>query len=70
MVLHLLIVENEERRCLMVERLLEDPEDVLYFDDKTLISNYRLLRNILVSTGTATSITETNKRVTEHSASD
>ncbi len=41
-----------------------------YFDDKTLISNYRLLRNILVSTGTATSITETNKRVTEHSASD
>ncbi len=47
MVLHLLIVENEERRCLMVESLLEDPEDVLYFDDKTLISNYRLLRNIL-----------------------
>ncbi len=31
----------------MVERLLEDPEDVLYFDDKTLVSNYRLLRNIL-----------------------
>ncbi len=28
-------------------KLLEDPEDVLYFDDKTLISNYRLLRNIL-----------------------
>ncbi len=31
----------------MVEWLLEDPEDVLHFDDKTLISNYRLLRNIL-----------------------
>ncbi len=26
----------------MVERLLEDPEDVLHFDDKTFISNYRL----------------------------
>ncbi len=31
----------------MLERLLEDPEDVLHFDDKTLISNYRLPRNIL-----------------------
>ncbi len=33
---HLLIIENEERRCLMVERLLEDSEDVLYFDEKHL----------------------------------
>ncbi len=41
MVLYLLIVENEERRCLMVERLLEDPEE------QTLISNYRLPHNIL-----------------------
>ncbi len=32
----------------MVERLLEDPEDVLHFDDKTLISNYRLLRNMIL----------------------
>ncbi len=48
MALHLLIIENEERRCLMVERLLEDPEDVLHFDDKTLISNYRLLRNMIL----------------------
>ncbi len=47
MVLHLISIENEERRCLMLERLLEDPEDVLHFDDKTLISNYRLPRNIL-----------------------
>ncbi len=38
----------------MVERLLEDPEDVLHFDDKTLISNYRLLHEITVSTCTAT----------------
>ncbi len=38
----------------MVERLLEDAEDALRFDDKTL------------ATGTATSITETNKSVTEH----
>ncbi len=30
----------------MVERLLEDPEDVLYFDDKILISN--LLNNIIL----------------------
>ncbi len=29
----------------MVERLLDDPEDVLHFDDKTRISNYRLPRN-------------------------
>ncbi len=36
MVLHLLIIENEELRCLVVERLLEDPEDVLHFDDKHL----------------------------------
>ncbi len=28
--------------------LLEDPEDVLHFDDKTLISNYRLLRNMIL----------------------
>ncbi len=32
MALHLLIIENEERRCLTVERLLEDPEDVLHFE--------------------------------------
>ncbi len=32
----------------MVERLLEDPEDVLHFDDKTLRSNYRLLRNTIL----------------------
>ncbi len=32
----------------MVERLLEDPEDVLHFVDKTLISNYRLLRNMIL----------------------
>ncbi len=38
MVLHLLIIENEERICLMKERLLEAPEDVLHFDDKTFIS--------------------------------
>ncbi len=38
MVLHLLIIENKERWCLIVERLLEDPEDVLHFDDKTFIS--------------------------------
>ncbi len=31
MVLHILIIENEERRC------LNDPEDALHFDDKTLI---------------------------------
>ncbi len=31
----------------MVERLLEDPEDVLHFDDKILRSNYRLPRNII-----------------------
>ncbi len=48
MALHLLILENEERRCLMAERLLEDPEDVLHFDDKTLISNYRLPRNMIL----------------------
>ncbi len=36
MVLHLLIIENEERRCLMVERLLKDLQDALHFDDKTL----------------------------------
>ncbi len=29
----------------MVERLLEDPEDVLHLDDKTFISNYRLPHN-------------------------
>ncbi len=29
----------------MVERLLEDAEDALHFDDKTLKSNYRLPRN-------------------------
>ncbi len=45
MVLHLLITENEERRCIMVERLLDDPEDVLHFYDKTRISKYRLPRN-------------------------
>ncbi len=44
MALHLLILENEERRCLMAERLLEDPEDVLHFDDKTLINDYRLIK--------------------------
>ncbi len=32
----------------MVDGLLEDPEDVLHFDDKTLISNYRLLRNMIL----------------------
>ncbi len=31
----------------MVERLLEDPEDVLHFDDKTL-SNFRLLHNMML----------------------
>ncbi len=31
------LIENEERRCLMVERLLEEPEDALHFEDKTLI---------------------------------
>ncbi len=36
MISHLLIIENEERRCLMVESLLDDPEDVLHFDDKHL----------------------------------
>ncbi len=47
MVLHLLlIIENEERRCLMVEKLLEDPEDVTQFVEKSLISNYRLPCNI------------------------
>ncbi len=45
----------------MVERLLGDPEEVLHFDDKTLISNYRLPRN-----RNWNSITETNKSVTEH----
>ncbi len=48
----------------MVERLLEDPEDVLHFDDKTL--NFRLLHNMIVSTGTATTVTETNKSIMEH----
>ncbi len=54
MLLHLLIIENEEQRSLMVERLLDDPEDVLHFDEKTH------------ATGTGTSITETNKSITEH----
>ncbi len=31
------LIENEERRCLMVERLMEEPEDALHFEDKTLI---------------------------------
>ncbi len=43
MVLHLLIVENEERRCLMVERLLEEPEDIY----EEYFGNYRLPHNIL-----------------------
>ncbi len=30
----------------MVEKLLEDPEDVTQFVEKSLISNYRLPRNI------------------------
>ncbi len=29
----------------MAERLLEDPEDVLHFDDKTLINYYRLIKD-------------------------
>ncbi len=32
----------------MVEILLEDHEGVSHFDDKTLISNYRLLRNMIL----------------------
>ncbi len=48
------MIENEEQRSLMVERLLDDPEDVLHFDEKTH------------ATGTGTSITETNKSITEH----
>ncbi len=36
MVLHLYKIENEDRRCLMVERLLKDPQYGLHFDDKTL----------------------------------
>ncbi len=65
MVLHLNKIENEDRRCLMVERLLKDPQYGLHFDDKTLnISNYRLPRNMLFGTGIATSITETNKSIT------
>ncbi len=62
MVLHLLIIENEERRCLMVERPLDDPEDVIHFDDKTLIKVITDFHAI----GTGTSFTETNKSVREH----
>ncbi len=61
----LLIMKNEEQRCSMVEWLLENPEDVLHFDDKTLISK-TVTQHITVSTGTATSFTETNKIITEH----
>lgn len=43
MALHFLIIENEERRCLMEERLLEDPEDVLMTKH---ISNYRMAHNM------------------------
>ncbi len=46
----------------MVERLLEDPEDVLHFDDNTLIK----VITDCHATGTAASITETNKSVTDH----
>ncbi len=32
----------------MVDILLVDPEDVLHFDDITLVSNYRLLHNMIL----------------------
>ncbi len=51
----------------MVERLLEDPEDVLHFDDKIFISNYRLLRNMILQLAHVLQpqpALETNKSVT------
>ncbi len=46
----------------MVERPLDDPEDVIHFDDKTLIKVITDFHAI----GTGTSFTETNKSVREH----
>jgi len=31
----------------MLERLCQQPNDVLHFDDKTLTNNYRLLNKII-----------------------
>lgn len=44
----LLQQRNRDRRNLFVERLLADPNDVLRFDDKTLISRYRLPRAMIL----------------------
>ena len=45
------ILENEDNqnsRNLYIERLLSDPDDVLHFDDKTLINRHRFPRAMIL----------------------
>ena len=48
MALHLFVIQNDDYRSKMVESLLVDPNDVLRFNDKTLISNYRLSQAMIL----------------------
>ena len=45
------VFEEEERRNLMVERLLRPHNDMLNFPDGTLISFYRLPRHLILNFG-------------------
>jgi hypothetical protein len=61
------ILENEDNQNsgnLYIERLLSHPDDVLRFDDKTLIDRYRFPRAMILqlySRAAATSVGEANE---------